>query len=219
MGQNGVVQKAIVSVLSKFKGQKFYVNAKSTGSNYYLYKYGKTEYSEEELYHYVNSERGKECLVFKVDEESGNLVAEGVDCESKYQPLCLQIDATNLAKIETLCDGCTPGISECKKWVDLKMYPYNGYTVEGANLCVSPCGEESYEEANMFCEVILVGVQMKVHMSKNTFTNLCRCWIQVTMQEWVMLICLHTNHLLKKTIHNRFKISWVATLRTVKSLK
>ena len=35
------------------------------------------------------------------------------------------------------------------------MYPYNGYTVEGANLCVSPCGEESYEAANMFCEVIL----------------------------------------------------------------
>ena len=34
------------------------------------------------------------------------------------------------------------------------MYPHNGYTVEGAQMCVKPCGEESYEDADMFCEVI-----------------------------------------------------------------
>ena len=34
MGQNGIVQKEIISVLSNFKGQKFYVNAKSSGTSH-----------------------------------------------------------------------------------------------------------------------------------------------------------------------------------------
>ena len=76
---------------------KKYVNAKkNSGEN--LFKYGESDNSEEELYQLAlqNLEVEEEqCLTFTLD-ESENLVAAGVDCQSKIKPLCLQITPENL---------------------------------------------------------------------------------------------------------------------------
>ena len=151
----GIIQDVIASAL--VPGETFYVNAKNEDNNQkYLYKYGKSENSENlELFHFVrNSEDSteeKKCLTFSAA-ESGSLESEAVNCDTKHLPLCLDFDLEKLSDFAKKCQECVPNIDECKRWVDIASYPIDGVTIEGAELCVQPCGQKTYEESSEFCQ-------------------------------------------------------------------
>ena len=148
----GTIQNAIASALTS--GEKFYVNAKNEDDNQkYLLKYGESVNSNLELYHFVRpSSDENKCLTFSSD-ESGILESEAVNCNTKHRPLCLDFDREKLSDFSKKCQECVPNIEECKKWVKLEQYPIDGVTIEGAELCVQPCGEKTYEESSEFCQV------------------------------------------------------------------
>ena len=157
IGARGKIQSLIASLLRLLQGNSFYVNAKkNSGEN--LFKYGESDNSEEELYQLAlqNLEVEEEqCLTFSLD-ESENLVAAGVDCQSKLKPLCLQITPENLDFVEAKCQECNPDIYQrkCGKWATLELAEdVNGYFIEGAEICVEPCGTEVFEDSNDFCQV------------------------------------------------------------------
>ena len=149
---SGTIQNVMASTLNP--GEKFYVKAKNEDdAQKYLFKYGESENSKLELYHFgKNSSDGKKCLTFGTD-ESGILMSEAVNCNTKHRPLCLNFDMEKLSDLVDKCQDCVPNIEECKKWVELEKYPIDGVTVEGAELCVQPCGEKTYEESSEFCQV------------------------------------------------------------------
>ena len=157
VGAEGKVQNLIASLLRLLQGTSFYVNAKKeNGEN--LFKYGESDNSEEELYHIALQnleEEEEQCLTFGLD-ESENLVAAGVDCQSKLKPLCLQIATENLNFVEEKCQECNPEIyqKKCGKWASLELAEdVNGYNIKGAEICVEPCGTEVYENSDHFCQV------------------------------------------------------------------
>ena len=160
IGADGKVQSVIASLLRLLQGSSFYVNAKK-GSGEILYKYGETDNSEEELYHLVleNGETEEEqCLTFSLD-DSDNLVAAGVDCQTRLRPLCLQITPENLDLIEDKCQECNPDVYQrkCGKWSSLNLQDeINGYFIEGVDVCVEPCGKEIFEDSNAFCQVSII---------------------------------------------------------------
>ena len=130
------------------------MNAKK-GSGENLYKYGKSENSEEELYHMALKnleEEEEQCLTFSLN-ASENLVAAGVDCQTRLKPLCLQIKTDNLDIIEDKCQECNPDIyqTKCQQWTSFETV--DGYSIEGAEICVKPCGTEVFENSNNFCQV------------------------------------------------------------------
>ena len=150
---SGTIQNNIASILNP--GETFYVNAKNIdNSQKYLFKYGQSDINpNQELYHYrTNVIDEKKCLVFSAD-ESRYLTADAVNCDTKHRPLCLDLDLGKLSDYANKCQECVPNIEECKKWVDLANYPIDGVTIEGAELCVQPCGERTYEESSEFCQV------------------------------------------------------------------
>ena len=158
IGAEGKIQNLIASLLKLLEGSSFYVNAKKqSGEN--IFKYGESDNSEEELYHLALQnleEEEEQCLTFSLD-ESENLVASGVDCQSKLKPLCLQIAPENLDSIEDKCKECNPNIFQrkCGKWASLELAEaVNGYSIEGADICVEPCGTVAFEDSNDFCQVI-----------------------------------------------------------------
>ena len=152
VNSRGTIQNAIASALTS--GEKFYVNAKNEDDNQkYLLKYGESVNSNLELYHFVRpSSDENKCLTFSSD-ESGILESEAVNCNTKHRPLCLDFDREKLSEFAKKCQECVPNIEECKKWVKLEQYPIDGVTIEGAELCVQPCGEKTYEESSEFCQV------------------------------------------------------------------
>ena len=157
IGAEGKIQSLIASLLRLLQGNSFYVNAKkNSGEN--LFKYGESDNSEEELYHLASQNlevEEEQCLTFSLD-ESENLVAAGVDCQSKIKPLCLQITPENLDFVEKKCQECNPDIyqKKCGKWATLELAEdVNGYSIEGAEICVEPCGTEVFEDSNDFCQV------------------------------------------------------------------
>ena len=157
IGTEGKVQNLIASLLGLLQGSSFYVNAKKeSGEN--LFKYGESDNSEEELYHFALQnleEEEEQCLTFSLD-ESENLVAAGVDCQSKLKPLCLQIATENLNFVEEKCQECNPDVyqTKCGKWATLELAEdVNGYNIKGAEICVEPCGTEVNEKSNDFCQV------------------------------------------------------------------
>ena len=157
IGADGKIQNLIASLLRLLHGTSFYVNAKKeSGDN--LFKYGASDNSEEELYHLALQnleEEEEQCLTFSLDANE-NLVSAGVDCQSKLKPLCLQITTENLDSIEEKCQECTSGIyqTKCGKWATLEhAEDVNGYSIEGAEICVDPCGMEIFEDSNDFCQV------------------------------------------------------------------
>ena len=152
VGNTGTIQSVIASAL--IPDEKFYVNAKNEDNNQkYLFKYGQSENSENlELYHFKqNNDEEKKCLTFSAD-ENGILMTDAVNCDAKHRPLCLDFDLEKLSDYAKKCQDCVPNVEECKKWVDLAKYPNNGVTIEGAELCVQPCGQKTYEESNEFCQ-------------------------------------------------------------------
>ena len=159
VGDEGKVQSVISYLLSLLQGSSFYVNAKKeSGEN--LFKYGESDNSEEELYHLAlqNLEKEEEqCLTFSLN-ESGNLVAAGVDCQSRLKPLCLQVTPDNLNSIDDKCQECNPDIyqTKCGKWTTLLLQDkVNGYDIEGADICVQPCGMEVFEDSGAYCQVAI----------------------------------------------------------------
>ena len=158
IGADGKTQNLIASLLRLLQGTSFYVNAKKeSGDN--LFKYGASDNSEEELYQLALQnleEEEEQCLTFSLD-ATENLVAAGVDCQSKLKPLCLQITTENLDSIEEKCQECTSGIyqTKCGKWATLEhAEDVNGYSIKGAEICVEPCGLEIFEDSNGFCQVL-----------------------------------------------------------------
>ena len=154
VGDSGTIQNAIASAL--IPGETFYVNAKNENDNRkYLFKYGASENSNLALYHFVSKNIDeKKCLTFGSD-EAGNLVSEPVNCNSEHRPLCLDFDLEKLGDFTEKCEECVPNIAECKRWVDLAMFPVDGVTIEGAELCVQPCGpERTYQESSEYCQVM-----------------------------------------------------------------
>ena len=160
IGDEGKVQSVISSLLSLLQGSSFYVNAKK-GSGENIFKYGESDNSEEELYHLAlqNIEKEEEqCLTFSLD-DSGNLVSSGVDCETKLKPLCLQISPGNLDFVDDKCQECNPDIyqTKCGKWATLLLQDkVNGYDIEGADICVQPCGMEVFEDSEAYCQVAIL---------------------------------------------------------------
>lgn len=154
MGKRGSLQKAIADLLSDNPNTFYYVNAEKIDTETFLFQYGDTDNSDEELFHYnQGGSDDKKCLVVRVD-DSGHLETRAVRCEDKFPPLCLTFSPDNLDNILTLCDRCNPELEECKKWVDFQ--DTDGYEVEGAQLCVQPCGQlQPYQTANEFCQVNL----------------------------------------------------------------
>ena len=152
VNSKGTIQNAIASAL--IPGETFYVNAKNEDNNQkYLFKYGESVNSNLELYHFEGpSSDGNKCLTFTAD-ESGILESEAVNCNTRHRPLCLDFDLEKLNEFVNECQKCVPNIEECKRWVDLGRYPIDGVTIEGAELCVQPCGEKTYEESSEFCQV------------------------------------------------------------------
>ena len=155
IGADGKIQNLIAALLRLLQGSSFYVNAKKeSGEN--LFKYGASDNSDEELYQLaLQNLEEEQCLTFSLD-ETENLVAAGVDCQSKLKPLCLQITPENLENIEDKCQECTSDIyqTKCGKWATLKLAEdVNGYNIEGAEICVEPCGMEIFEDSNDFCQV------------------------------------------------------------------
>ena len=152
VGSSGIIQDVIASAL--VPGETFYVNAKNQDNNQkYLFKYGQSEISENlELFQFEpNTSEEKKCLTYKA--ESGILETEAVNCDTKHRPLCLDFDLEKLSDYAKKCQECVPNIDECKRWVDLASYPIDGVTIEGAELCVQPCGQKTYEESSEFCQV------------------------------------------------------------------
>ena len=152
VGSSGIMQDVIASAL--VPGETFYVNAKNQENNQkYLFKYGQSEISENlELFQFEpNTSEEKKCLTYKT--ESGILETEAVNCDTKHRPLCLDFDLEKLSDYAKKCQKCVPNIDECKRWVDLASYPIDGVTIEGAELCVQPCGQKTYEESSEFCQV------------------------------------------------------------------
>ena len=158
IGAEGKLQNVIAPILSKLQGSSFYVNAKKE-SGQTLYKYVKSDDDDSEELHHSSSEDEEEeeekCLTFSLD-DAGKLVAKGVDCETKLRPLCLDISQEHSDAHKAKCKECNPDIyqTKCAKWVDLELEESeNGYIIEGAQICVEPCGLETYEDANAFCQV------------------------------------------------------------------
>ena len=154
MGKRGSLQKAIAELLSDNPNTFYYVNAEQIDAEKFLFKYGDTDNSAEELFHY-NKGGGddKRCLVVRVD-DTGHLETLAVSCDDKYPPLCVSFSPDNLDNIQSQCGRCNPLVEECKKWVNFQET--DGYQVEGAQLCVQPCGGlQTYQTANEFCQVKL----------------------------------------------------------------
>ena len=159
VGDEGKVQSVISYLLSLLQGSSFYVNAKKeSGEN--LFKYGESDNSEEELYHLAlqNLEKEEEqCLTFSLN-ESGNLVSAGVDCQTRIKPLCLQVTPEHLDSVDDKCQECSPDVyqTKCGKWATLLLEDtVNGYKIEGADICVQPCGLEVFEDSEAYCQVAI----------------------------------------------------------------
>ena len=46
-----------------------------------------------------------------------------------------------------------PECIKCYTFLRLPLDPVDGYVINEAEICVDPCGKETYENANGFCQV------------------------------------------------------------------
>ena len=89
---------------------------------------------------FVGDQSEAKCLLYTFQE--GQLKTKGVNCESKYKPLCLQLlpqTTPTVSEVLEECDKCAEDTNQCNNWVDLQNYPVDGITITGAELCLDPC--------------------------------------------------------------------------------